>query len=144
VRYRRSGAFGLRLSLAAKGRFIAGSICFCSRHRSVSILFPSFARIELTPHSTGLLNAVSQFSGILGPQLFRTDYAPRYHNSIIASLVFVAIAFATVGLLWYLMEGDLSWSPYLTRSVLSQTQVTEEDEDAAKRGETIETTKLEK
>ncbi|GAA5830031.1 hypothetical protein JCM5353_003953 [Sporobolomyces roseus] len=92
----------------------------------------------------GLLNAVSQFSGILGPQLFRTDYAPRYHNSIIASLVFVAIAFATVGLLWYLMEGDLSWSPYLKRSVLSQTQVTEEDEDAAKRGETVETTKLEK
>ncbi|GAA5962166.1 hypothetical protein JCM3765_003882 [Sporobolomyces pararoseus] len=92
----------------------------------------------------GLLNAVSQFSGILGPQLFRTDYAPRYHNSIIASLVFVAGAFLAVLASWYLMEGDLSWSPFLQKHVLSQTQLVEGDEEAAARGETVAVEKLEK
>ncbi|GAA5941691.1 uncharacterized protein JCM15063_002643 [Sporobolomyces koalae] len=92
----------------------------------------------------GLLNAVSQFSGILGPQVFRTDYAPRYHNSIIASLVFCAIGFLTVGVSWYLMEGDLSWSPLLKRHVLAQTQLIEGDVDAAQQGETVATEKLDK
>jgi hypothetical protein len=90
------------------------------------------------------LNAVSQFSGILGPRLFRTDYAPRYHNSIIASLVFVGGAFFSVLTSWYLMEGDLSWSPYLKSHVLSQTQLVQGDEEAAARGETVAGEKLEK
>jgi hypothetical protein len=38
---------------------------------------------------------------------------------------------------WYLMEGDLSWSPWLKRHVLAQTQITAEDEEARARGETV-------
>ncbi|GAA5973013.1 hypothetical protein JCM11641_000364 [Rhodosporidiobolus odoratus] len=75
----------------------------------------------------GLLNAVSQFSGILGPQLWRTDYGPRYETSCKAALAFVSMAFLVVCATWYLMEGDLSWSPYLQKRVLAQTQVREED-----------------
>lgn len=92
----------------------------------------------------GLLNAVSQFSGILGPQLFRTDYAPRYHNSIIASLVFVGGAFLSVLASWYLMEADLSWSPFLQSHVLSQTQINAGDEEAGARGETVAEKALQK
>ncbi|GAA5826676.1 hypothetical protein JCM11251_002851 [Rhodosporidiobolus azoricus] len=85
----------------------------------------------------GLLNAFSQFSGILGPQLWRTDYGPRYENPCKAALAFVSMAFLLVGLTWYIMEGDLSWSPWLKSHVVAQTQITEEDEEAAKRGETV-------
>ncbi|GAA6018476.1 hypothetical protein JCM11491_007011 [Sporobolomyces phaffii] len=85
----------------------------------------------------GLLNAVSQFSGVLGPQVFRTDYAPRYHNSIVASLALVAGGFLAVLASWWLMEGDLSRVPFLQRRVLSQTQIVEGDAAAAARGETV-------
>ncbi|GAA6010476.1 hypothetical protein JCM10207_001323 [Rhodosporidiobolus poonsookiae] len=86
----------------------------------------------------GLLNAISQFSGILGPQLWRTDYAAtRYANSCKAAIAFTGAAFLIVCALWYLMEGNISWSPYLRTHVLAQTQLTDADKEAEARGETV-------
>ncbi|KWU42302.1 MFS general substrate transporter [Rhodotorula sp. JG-1b] len=86
----------------------------------------------------GLNNAISQFSGILGPQLWRVDYGPRYLVSAKAATAMVGANFVLVIMLWYLMEGDLSYMPrWISKRVLAQTQITEEDRVAALRGETV-------
>ncbi|GJN89563.1 hypothetical protein Rhopal_002550-T1 [Rhodotorula paludigena] len=76
----------------------------------------------------GLHNASAQLSGILGPQLFRSDYAPRYINSFIAACVLVGAAIVFALPLWYLLDGDLSWSPWLSAHVQAQTHFREGDD----------------
>ncbi|GAA5984372.1 hypothetical protein JCM10908_003319 [Rhodotorula pacifica] len=86
----------------------------------------------------GINNAISQFSGILGPQLWRVDYGPRYLVSAKAATAMVGANFVIVIMLWYLMEGDLSYMPlWISKRVLAQSQITEEDRAAALRGETV-------
>jgi hypothetical protein len=85
----------------------------------------------------GINNAISQFSGIIGPQLWRTDFGPRYDLSAKVSTGLAAGAFCVTAALWYLMAADLSWSPFLSRRVLAQTQIREEDLEAKKNGATI-------
>lgn len=86
----------------------------------------------------GLTNATSQLSGLVGPFLFRSDYAPRYTNSAKGAAVLVGADVLVVALLWWLMEGQLRVLPkWLSRRVLSQTRITEEDRVAAERGATV-------
>ncbi|KAK5692219.1 hypothetical protein LTR17_025460 [Elasticomyces elasticus] len=87
----------------------------------------------------GINNAISQFSGIIGPQLWRTDFGPRYDLSAQVSTGLAAGAFCVTAALWYMMAADLTWSPFLSRRVLSQTQIREEDLEAKKKGATIAT-----
>lgn len=69
--------------------------------------------------------------------LQRSDYGPRYINSAKGACGLVAADFCIVLALWWLMEGDLSRFPWLKERVLAQTQVSEADVEAEKRGETI-------
>ncbi|GJN93320.1 hypothetical protein Rhopal_006367-T1 [Rhodotorula paludigena] len=85
----------------------------------------------------GINNAISQLSGLVGPSLWRSDYGPRYINSAKGACGLVAADFCIVLALWWLMEGDLTRHPWLQRRVLAQTQVSEADVEAEKRGETI-------
>ncbi|GAA6004413.1 uncharacterized protein JCM10292_007055 [Rhodotorula paludigena] len=85
----------------------------------------------------GINNAISQLSGLVGPSLWRSDYGPRYINSAKGACGLVAADFCIVLALWWLMEGDLTRFPWLKRRVLAQTQVSEADVEAEKRGETI-------
>ncbi|KAK3635780.1 hypothetical protein LTR22_019060 [Elasticomyces elasticus] len=87
----------------------------------------------------GINNAISQFSGIIGPQLWRTDFGPRYDLSAQVSTGLAAGAFCVTAALWYLMAADLTWSPFLSRRVLAQTQIRQEDLEAKKQGATIAT-----
>ncbi|BGP39243.1 hypothetical protein JCM10450v2_003199 [Rhodotorula kratochvilovae] len=77
----------------------------------------------------GLHNASAQLSGILGPQLFRSDYAPRYTNSFIAASVLIGAAFLTLLPLWWLLDGDLSNYPWLRSHVQAQTHFREGDDE---------------
>ncbi|GAA5866147.1 hypothetical protein JCM8547_000613 [Rhodosporidiobolus lusitaniae] len=124
-------------------RFLALCVITGSAPSAYACLWPrrvaSLRGTSATAFGIGLLNAVSQFSGVLGPQLWRTDFGPRYLNSSKAACAFVSMAFLVVLTTWYLMEGDLSWSPWLKRHVLAQTQITADDEEAAKRGERVGT-----
>jgi hypothetical protein len=122
---------GLRTGLLSGGKFLF-FVQACLWPRCAASLRGASA----SALGIGLLNAVSQFSGLLGPQLWRSDYGPRYYNSSKAACAFVSAAFLFVCAAWYLMESNLSWSPWLKRHVLAQTQVTEEDEAARARGET--------
>jgi hypothetical protein len=74
----------------------------------------------------------------LGRHLCRVDYGPRYLVSAKAATGMVGANFVLVTMLWYLMEGDLSYMPrWISKRVLAQTQITEEDRVAALRGETV-------
>lgn len=67
-----------------------------------------------------------------------SDYGPRYLISAKAATGMVGANFVLVLALWYLMEGDLSYMPrWVSKRVLAQTQITEEDKAAALRGETV-------
>ncbi|GAA6044218.1 hypothetical protein JCM8097_002267 [Rhodosporidiobolus ruineniae] len=122
-------------------RFAALCVIVGSAPSAYACLWPrrvaSLRGTSATALGVGLLNAVSQFSGILGPQLWRTSFGPHYYTPIKASLAFSSAAFLVVCLTWYLMEGNLSWSSWLKRHVLAQSQVTDEDKEAEARGETI-------
>ncbi|BGP42946.1 hypothetical protein JCM10450v2_007065 [Rhodotorula kratochvilovae] len=85
----------------------------------------------------GINNAISQFSGLVGPSLWRSDYGPRYINSAKGACGLVAADVVILLVTWWLMEGDLSRFPWLQKQVLAQSQITEEDREAAARGETV-------
>ncbi|ORY79787.1 MFS general substrate transporter [Leucosporidium creatinivorum] len=76
----------------------------------------------------GLHNASAQMSGILGPQLFRSDYGPRYVKPFKAAIGLIAVAIALLVPLWWLLDGDISKSAWLTNHVQSQTHYREGDE----------------
>ncbi|GAA6037782.1 hypothetical protein JCM8097_005031 [Rhodosporidiobolus ruineniae] len=76
----------------------------------------------------GLHNAVAQLSGILGPQLFRSDYAPRYINSFIAAMVLISTVLVLFFPLWFLLDGDISKYSWLRRRVQAQTHFREGDD----------------
>ncbi|GAA5900204.1 hypothetical protein JCM5296_001487 [Sporobolomyces johnsonii] len=84
----------------------------------------------------GITNAISQLSGIVGPQLYRSDYGPRYIPSFEASCALVAANVVLVAALWFLMEGPLDRFPWLKERVQAQSQLKEEDLVAAKLGKT--------
>ncbi|GAA5893181.1 hypothetical protein JCM8208_004367 [Rhodotorula glutinis] len=77
----------------------------------------------------GLHNASAQLSGLLGPQLFRSDYAPRYVNSFIAASVLIGAAMIALVPLWWLLDGDLSAYPWLAKHVQAQTHYHEGDDE---------------
>ncbi|GAA6053856.1 hypothetical protein JCM3770_004750 [Rhodotorula araucariae] len=77
----------------------------------------------------GLHNASAQLSGLLGPQLFRSDYAPRYTNSFIAASVLIACAILALLPLWWLLDGDLSNYAWLRAHVQAQTHFREGDDE---------------
>ncbi|CEQ40900.1 SPOSA6832_02569 [Sporobolomyces salmonicolor] len=85
----------------------------------------------------GITNAISQLSGIVGPQLYRSDYGPRYIASFEASAALVAANVVLVSALWFLMERPLDRFPWLKKRVQAQSQLKEEDLVAAKLGETV-------
>ncbi|GAA5958428.1 hypothetical protein JCM21900_002191 [Sporobolomyces salmonicolor] len=85
----------------------------------------------------GITNAISQLSGIVGPQLYRSDYGPRYIASFEASAALVAANVVLVSALWFLMEAPLDRFPWLKKRVQAQSQLNEEDLVAAKLGETV-------
>ena len=85
----------------------------------------------------GINNAISQFSGLVGPSLWRSDYGPRYKNSATGACGLVSANAVIILVLWWLMEGDLSRYPWLQKRVLAQSQVTEADREAEARGETV-------
>ncbi|GAA5856235.1 hypothetical protein JCM9279_006693 [Rhodotorula babjevae] len=85
----------------------------------------------------GINNAISQFSGLVGPSLWRSDYGPRYKNSATGACGLVSANAVIILVLWWLMEGDLSRFPWLQKRVLAQSQVTEADREAEARGETV-------
>ncbi|BGP34909.1 hypothetical protein JCM10296v2_006733 [Rhodotorula toruloides] len=86
----------------------------------------------------GINNAISQLSGIVGPQVWRLNFGPRYETSAKISLAFCSADFVIVIILWWLMEYP-HLPGWLKKRVLAQTQITAEDQEAAKRGETIGT-----
>lgn len=74
----------------------------------------------------------------MGPQVWRLNFGPRYETSAKISLAFCSADFVIVLILWWLMEYP-HLPGWLKKRVLAQTQITEEDQEAAKRGETIGT-----
>ncbi|GAA6046681.1 hypothetical protein JCM3770_003114 [Rhodotorula araucariae] len=90
-----------------------------------------------TAFGIGINNALSQFSGLVGPSLWRSDYGPRYINSAKGACGLVAADAVILLVIWWLMEGDLSRFPWLQKRVLAQSQITEEDREAAARGEVV-------
>ncbi|GAA6004853.1 hypothetical protein JCM10207_008428 [Rhodosporidiobolus poonsookiae] len=76
----------------------------------------------------GLHNASAQLSGILGPQLFRTDYAPRYLKSFLAASIMIAAVIVLLFPLWWLIDGDISRSAFLRRRVQAQTHFRDGDD----------------
>ncbi|GAA5860115.1 hypothetical protein JCM8547_009186 [Rhodosporidiobolus lusitaniae] len=84
----------------------------------------------------GLHNAAAQFSGLVGPQLYRSDYAPRYYKSFLAASVMIAAVFLLLAPLWWLVDGDLSKQPrWLRRKVQGQNHYREGDEERDARKE---------
>ncbi|GAA5822149.1 hypothetical protein JCM11251_004873 [Rhodosporidiobolus azoricus] len=77
----------------------------------------------------GLHNASAQLSGILGPQLFRIDYAPRYLNSYLAASIMIGAVILLLFPLWYLMDGDIRPDSWLGRHVQAQTHFREGDDE---------------
>ncbi|GAA5902860.1 hypothetical protein JCM6882_009146 [Rhodosporidiobolus microsporus] len=82
----------------------------------------------------GLHNTSAQLSGILGPQLFRVDYAPRYMKSFLAASIMIASVVVLLIPLWWLIDGDISSSSWLRWHVQAQTHFRDgDDERDAKR-----------
>ncbi|GAA5854619.1 hypothetical protein JCM8547_004912 [Rhodosporidiobolus lusitaniae] len=86
----------------------------------------------------GLHNASAQLSGLLGPQLFRSDYAPTYEKSYIAASIMVAAVILLLLPLWYLLDGDISGHPWLVSHVHAQTQFREGDDERDAKEEAYE------
>ncbi|EIM91329.1 MFS general substrate transporter [Stereum hirsutum FP-91666 SS1] len=86
----------------------------------------------------GIQNASAQFSGILGPQLFRSDYGPLYDKPFEAACGLIGVALLLLIPAWWLMDGDISRSKWLVRHVQSQTKWREGDDvrDVKVEGET--------
>ncbi|GAA5895566.1 hypothetical protein JCM6882_000342 [Rhodosporidiobolus microsporus] len=77
----------------------------------------------------GLHNASAQLSGILGPQLFRVDYAPRYLSSFLAASIMVGAVVVLLFPLWWLLDGDISRSAWLREHVQAQTHFRAGDDE---------------
>ncbi|BGP19607.1 hypothetical protein JCM10213v2_007702 [Rhodosporidiobolus nylandii] len=126
--------FVMRWADSSVVRFLALCVITGSAPSAYACLWPrrvaSLRGTSASALGIGLLNATSQMSGILGPQLWRTDYGPRYENSCSAAIAFTGAAFLLVLASKYLMEGDLSWSPWLKSHVMAQTQQRDEDTES--------------
>ncbi|KAG7093341.1 hypothetical protein E1B28_007021 [Marasmius oreades] len=79
----------------------------------------------------GLHNAASQFSGILGPQIFSPAYAPRYTISYRVCVGLLAGGITFHLLTWLLMHGPVQkYVPSLAQHIQSQTQIRKRDLEA--------------
>lgn len=64
-------------------------------------------RVQTTSRATGsafsigFVNSYGQIGGAIGPQIFRSAYAPRYRVSFAAAMALVACCIATTLLTWY-------------------------------------------
>ncbi|GAA5861368.1 hypothetical protein JCM8547_006108 [Rhodosporidiobolus lusitaniae] len=56
-------------------------------------------------------NGLSQLSGVISPQIFRSKYAPRYTVPYIVSLVFLAVSVVSTFWAWYLTHFPSPSSP---------------------------------
>ncbi|KAI5474718.1 hypothetical protein MNV49_002543 [Pseudohyphozyma bogoriensis] len=74
-----------------------------------------------TAFSFAFQNGLAQIGGIIGPQVFRAQYAPDYRIPFIVCLVFQALAFIAVAATWYVTK-DLERE---TRRVTAERRATE-------------------
>lgn len=52
----------------------------------------------------GWTNAMAQFGGIVGPQVYNTNFGPTYHVSYIICLSFLIVAITGIFVSWFLIR----------------------------------------